>query len=73
MRPTVGASLLAKIVNDDAGSLDEPGALGFFASELAPTVENMAQGLLGMPYLRRRWAIAVWEVCKRLASWRVEG
>lgn len=30
-------------------------------------------GLLEMPYLRNRWAIAVWEVCSRLASWRVEG
>ncbi|OPK02972.1 hypothetical protein BZ164_18805 [Pseudomonas veronii] len=36
----VGASLLAKIVNDDVGSLDERGALGFFASKLAPTVDS---------------------------------
>ncbi|MBR7212106.1 hypothetical protein E1K68_04790 [Pseudomonas sp. B2021] len=35
---TVGASLLAKIVNDDAGSLAPSGGLGFFASKLAPTV-----------------------------------
>ncbi|RFD24948.1 hypothetical protein CER19_24825 [Pseudomonas sp. GL93] len=34
---TVGASLLAKIVNDDAGSLAPSGALRFFASKLAPT------------------------------------
>jgi hypothetical protein len=32
-----------------------------------------SQGLLGMPYLRNRWAIAVWEVCSLLASCRVEG
>jgi hypothetical protein len=37
MRSTVGASLLAKVVNDDVGVLDERGALGFFASKLAPT------------------------------------
>ena len=34
----VGASLLARGVNDDAGSLVSCGVLGFFASELAPTV-----------------------------------
>ncbi|NIL16877.1 hypothetical protein [Pseudomonas sp. AN3A02] len=33
----VGAGLLAKVVNDDAGILDERGALRFFASKLAPT------------------------------------
>jgi hypothetical protein len=32
----VGASLLAKIVNDDPGILDARGALRFFASKLAP-------------------------------------
>ena len=37
MRPFVGASLLAKIVNDNAGILNARGALGFFASKLAPT------------------------------------
>ncbi|OLY76072.1 hypothetical protein AU074_20235 [Pseudomonas sp. ATCC PTA-122608] len=35
---TVGASLLAKNVNDYAYSLDVRGALRFFASKLAPTV-----------------------------------
>jgi len=30
-------SLLAKVVNDNAPCLDELGALGFFASKLAPT------------------------------------
>ena len=35
--PTVGASLLAKIVNENAGILNARGALGFFASKLAPT------------------------------------
>ncbi|KWV78552.1 hypothetical protein PFL603g_01709 [Pseudomonas fluorescens] len=38
--PTVGASLLAKVVNDDAGFLKERGALTFFASKLAPTGEG---------------------------------
>ena len=38
MRPFVGASLLAKIVNDNAGILNERVALAFFASKLAPTV-----------------------------------
>ena len=33
----VGASLLAKIVNDNPGMLDERGVLGFFASKHAPT------------------------------------
>ncbi|CRM78404.1 hypothetical protein [Pseudomonas sp. 24 E 13] len=35
---TVGASLLAKIVNDNAAHLNERGGLGLFASKLAPTV-----------------------------------
>ncbi|ASV40516.1 hypothetical protein CI807_04695, partial [Pseudomonas sp. NS1(2017)] len=34
----VGASLLAKNVNDDASILNERGAFKFFASKLAPTV-----------------------------------
>ncbi|MDN5508798.1 MAG: outer membrane lipoprotein carrier protein LolA [Pseudomonas sp.] len=38
MRPPVGASLLAKIANDNAGRLTPRGALRFFASKLAPTV-----------------------------------
>jgi len=39
--------LLAKIVNDDAGILNERGALEFFASKLAPTVvSTFNQGLL---------------------------
>ncbi len=33
----VGASLLAKNVNDNAGILNERGACEFFASKLAPT------------------------------------
>ncbi|SDV06726.1 outer membrane lipoprotein carrier protein LolA [Pseudomonas mucidolens] len=35
---SVGTSLLAKIVNDNAGCLVPRGALRFFASKLAPTV-----------------------------------
>lgn len=31
------------------------------------------QTLPEIPYLRSRWAIAVWDVCKRAASWRVDG
>ncbi|MBJ2207238.1 outer membrane lipoprotein carrier protein LolA [Pseudomonas carnis] len=38
MSPPVGASLLAKIANDNAGRLTPRGALRFFASKLAPTV-----------------------------------
>ncbi|NIL17513.1 hypothetical protein [Pseudomonas sp. AN3A02] len=34
---TVGASLLAKVVNDDADWLNTRGALALFASKLAPT------------------------------------
>ncbi|WP_392890825.1 hypothetical protein ACF6ZU_05210 [Pseudomonas migulae] len=34
---SVGASLLAMDVNDDAGCLDERGVWAFFASKLAPT------------------------------------
>ncbi|AZF23000.1 hypothetical protein C4J89_4133 [Pseudomonas sp. R4-35-07] len=36
-RSPVGASLLAKVFNDDAGIRDERGDLEFFASKLAPT------------------------------------
>ncbi|RFD27099.1 hypothetical protein CER19_19135 [Pseudomonas sp. GL93] len=36
--PTVGASLLAKNVNDNACFLTKRGAYEFFASKLAPTV-----------------------------------
>ncbi len=41
---TVGASLLAKIVNDNAGILDKRVALGFFASKLAPTGDSVCGG-----------------------------
>ncbi|WP_218173967.1 hypothetical protein, partial [Pseudomonas sp. A4002] len=37
----VGAGLLAKVVNDDAGILDERGALRFFASKPAPTEKQL--------------------------------
>ncbi|OPK05694.1 hypothetical protein BZ164_02995 [Pseudomonas veronii] len=37
---TVGASLLAKVVNDDTDNLTPSGALSFFASKLAPTVNS---------------------------------
>ena len=37
---SVGASLLAMDVNDDAGCLNARGVLAFFASKLAPTGGN---------------------------------
>jgi len=37
---SVGASLLAKIANDDEGKLTPRGVFEFFASKLAPTVEK---------------------------------
>ncbi len=37
----VGAGLLAKVVNDDAGILNERGALRFFASKPAPTEKQI--------------------------------
>src|SRR5476651_1417268 len=37
----VGAGLLAKVVNDDAGILNECGVLRFFASKLAPTEKQL--------------------------------
>ena len=36
-RTPVGAGLLAKVVNDDAGNQKERGALRFFAGKPAPT------------------------------------
>ncbi|AZE87300.1 Diaminopimelate epimerase [Pseudomonas orientalis] len=33
--------MLAKNVNDDAGILNARGALGFFASKLAPTIDGV--------------------------------
>src|SRR5476651_2148934 len=49
---SVGASLLAKVVNDDAGCLVFRGVLEFFASKLAPTVGGSAgQGGLGGDYV----------------------
>ncbi|MOA06938.1 hypothetical protein D3C78_1266060 [compost metagenome] len=38
---TVGASLLAMVVNDNAGSLAPRGALESIASKLAPTVKRI--------------------------------
>ena len=37
-KPIANLSLLAKIVNDDTGNLDDRRAWAFFASKLAPTV-----------------------------------
>ncbi|CRM07162.1 hypothetical protein [Pseudomonas sp. 24 E 13] len=41
----VGASLLAKDVNANAGFLDKRGVLWFFASKLAPAVFSVEQGM----------------------------
>ncbi|KQN49801.1 hypothetical protein ASE98_24630 [Pseudomonas sp. Leaf48] len=43
----VGASRLAMAVNDDVGILDARGALGFFASVLAPTGVGAVRGFCG--------------------------
>ncbi len=67
----VGASLLAKRVCQSSMIL-----LIYRFREQARSHRGdlwCFQDLLGMPYLRRRWAIAVCEVCRRLASCRVEG
>ena len=47
---TVGASLLAKAVNDDAGILTARGALKSFASKLAPTCYLPASTVLREPF-----------------------
>ncbi|KAB0496330.1 hypothetical protein SAMN05216558_2997 [Pseudomonas vancouverensis] len=69
--------MLAMVVNDDVGCPVTRGVAKFIASMLAPTGGNVfrqvAQGLLGMPYLRRRMAIALWDVCNRAASKRLDG
>ncbi|OOQ43687.1 hypothetical protein AO361_11050 [Pseudomonas fluorescens] len=47
MKSPVGASLLAMVVNDNAGRLVHPCALRFFASKLAPTVIPPNQSEIG--------------------------
>ncbi|MBV7525161.1 hypothetical protein D9M71_288030 [compost metagenome] len=47
-RSPVGASLLAMVVNDNAGYLTPRGALRFFASKLAPTVFCVLLGIPGL-------------------------
>ncbi|WP_429368985.1 hypothetical protein [Pseudomonas sp. 18173] len=42
--PTVGASLLAMVVNDNAGNLTPRAASGFIASKLAPTNDDRQLG-----------------------------
>ena len=44
---SVGASLLAKGVSDNAGCLDKRGALWIFASKLAPTEPSRGGGRHG--------------------------
>ncbi|VVM70642.1 hypothetical protein PS862_01832 [Pseudomonas fluorescens] len=45
---TVGASLLAMVVNDNAYLLVKRGALESIASKLAPTVDRIRLGLPGL-------------------------
>ena len=45
--PPVGAGLPAMVVNDNAGELDERGALESIASRLAPTVSAWARSPVG--------------------------
>ncbi|RZI32928.1 hypothetical protein EUX57_05060 [Pseudomonas orientalis] len=45
-RLPVGASLLAKNVNDNAGYLILRGVLGFFASKLAPTRTDISRTIV---------------------------
>jgi hypothetical protein len=47
--PSVGASLLAKNVNDNACFLNERGACEFFASKLAPTKKAFTDWHCGKP------------------------
>ena len=54
---TVGASLLAKNVNDKACFLNERGAGKFFASKLAPTALTLAQPVV-MQRTRSRFDLA---------------
>ncbi len=57
---TVGASLLAKNVNDNAGILDKSVACAFFASKLAPTVKRLKQrAFCGLLQQQRRWREAL--------------
>ena len=44
----VGAGLPARVVNDDAGSLDARGGCGFFAGKPAPTMGHNPVGA-GLP------------------------
>lgn len=44
--PPVGASLLAKVINNNAAGLTQHGALAVFASKLAPTMGIVLIGLL---------------------------
>ena len=36
-------------------------------------IRQITQGLAGMPYLRKRIAIALWDVCNRAANNRLDG
>ncbi|RAI72287.1 hypothetical protein DOZ80_01715 [Pseudomonas fluorescens] len=71
MESPVGASLLAIAVVQPPSMLHVPTPSR--ASPLPQGSAVGAQALPGIPYLRNRWAIAVWEVCRRVASCRVEG
>ena len=49
MRPSVGASLLAMVVNDNACALAKRGALESIASKLAPTGRGALESIVGTP------------------------
>ncbi len=59
---------VTKMVTDTASSWASPLPTGIFS-----VAETGGQALLGIPYLRKRMAMALWEVCKRAASNRLDG
>lgn len=48
-------------------------AFGAKSLQWSDFVPNNYEDRLAMPYLRKRWPMAVCEVCRRIASCRVEG
>ncbi|QAY88510.1 hypothetical protein CUN63_00315 [Pseudomonas sp. ACM7] len=75
----VGASLLAKrpcqsILIGNVSPLSRASSLPQGLDGVGEdALRQRHQGLLGMPYLRSRMAIALCEVCRRAASKRLEG
>ena len=48
-------------------------AFGAKSLQWSDFVPDHYEDRLAMPYLRKRWPMAVCEVCRRIASCRVEG